>query len=106
MKKVMFENSVSVKELVSFYNLNESVFCGNGVYGVKMGCRGEVEFVEKVSDNRFLVVREVEDILNEFKCEDEFVVSDFVDWNGLGMMYVEMWGEEDCMEYYYVEGGG
>ena len=119
MKKIEFVGSVSVEKLVKFYGINDSFFNGNGVYRVKLGSRGLVDDVEKVSESNSVVVREVGDIVREIESGElevsgmdygiekvkEFVFSEFVDWNEdeLGIMYVEGWDEEDCFEYYYVE---
>lgn len=89
------------------------------MYRVKLGSRGLVDDVEKVSEDNSVMVREVDDIVREIESGElevsgmdmgiekvkEFIFSDFVDWNGdeLGIMYVEGWDEEDCFEYYYVE---
>lgn len=127
MKKIEFVGSVSVEKLVKFYGINDSFFNGNGVYRIKVGCRGEIDEVVKRSSDNSIVVMEVKDILKDIENGDlevsmmeygmekvkEFVFSEFVDWyeEELGIMYVESWDEEDCYEYYYVEmiwfiGGG
>jgi len=119
MKKINFVGSVSVERLVDFYGIDESFFDGNGVYRVKLGSRGLVDDVEKVSEDNSVVVREVEDIVREIESGElevsgmdcgmekvkEFIFCEFVDWyeDELGIMYVEGWDEEDCFEYYYVE---
>jgi hypothetical protein len=119
MKKIEFVGSVSVEKLVKFYGINDSFFNGNGVYRVKLGSRGLVDGVEKVSESNSVMVREVEDFVREIESGElevsmmeygmekvkEFVFSEFVDWyeDELGIMYVEGWDEEDCFEYYYVE---
>lgn len=121
MKKIEFENSVSVKSLIDYYDLDgwKNEFVGSGVFRIKLGCRGVIDEVVKMSNDNSVVVREVEDMLKEIESGDlfvsgldygiekvkEFVISEFVDWNEeeLGMMYVEGWDEEDCFEYYYVE---
>ncbi len=120
MKKIEFENSVSVKSLIDYYDLDgwKNEFVGSGVYRIRLGCRGIIDEVIKMSDDNSVMVREVEDILKEIKNGlyvsslnygiekvEEFVLSEFVDWNKkeLGIMYVEGWDEEDCFEYYYVE---
>ena len=120
MKKIEFVGSVSVEKLVKFYGINDSFFNGNGVYRVKLGSRGLVDDVEKVSEDNSVVVREVEDFVREIESGElevsmmeeygmekvkEFVFGEFVDWyeDELGIMYVEGWDEEDCFEYYYVE---
>jgi hypothetical protein len=121
MKKIEFENSVSVKSLIDYYGLDEwkNEFVGSGVYRIRLGCRGIIDEVIKMSDDNSVVVKEFDDIVNEIVegsldvCNldygiekvKEFVISEFVDWNkeDLGIMYVEGWDEEDCFEYYYVE---
>lgn len=122
MKKIEFVGSVSVESLFDVYNLDgwEDEFVGSGVYRIKVGCRGEIDEVVKMSNDNSVVVREEEDILKEIESGDlfvsgldyggmekvkEFVFSEFVDWyeEELGIMYVESWDEEDCFEYYYVE---
>jgi len=121
MKKIEFENSVSVKSLIDYYDLDgwKNEFVGSGVYRIRLGCRGIIDEVIKMSDDNSVMVREVEDILKEIENGElnvssieygmekveEFVLSEFVDWNKkeLGIMYVEGWDEEDCFEYYYVE---
>ena len=75
MKKIEFVGSVSVESLFDMYNLNgwEDEFVGSGVYRIKVGCRGEVEDVLKMSNDNSVVVREEEDILKEIKSGDLFV---------------------------------
>ena len=53
MKKIEFVGSVSVESLFDVYNLNgwEDEFVGSGVYRIKVGCRGEVEDVLKMSND-------------------------------------------------------
>lgn len=119
MKKVEFKDSVSVEKLVEFYELDESEFSGSGVYKIKLGSRGLVEYVVKMSEDNSFFVRSVEEIMEEIDSGmlevmgskygrekvEEFVISEFVDWNEewVGIMYVEGWDEEDVNEYYFVK---
>lgn len=121
MKKIEFVGSVSVESLFDVYNLDgwDDKFIGSGVYRIKVGCRGEVDEVVKLSNDNSVVVREEEDMLKEIENGDlevsmieygiekvkEFVFSEFVDWyeNEIGMVYIESWDEEDCYEYVNVE---
>ena len=121
MKKIEFVGSVSVESLFDVYNLDgwDDKFIGSGVYRIKVGCRGEVDEVVKMSNDNSVVVREEEDMLKEIENGDlevsmieygiekvkEFVFSEFVDWyeNEIGMVYIESWDEEDCYEYVNVE---
>jgi hypothetical protein len=119
MKKIEFVGSVSVEKLVKFYGINDSFFDGNGVYRIKIGCRGEIEEVVKMSNDNSVVVMEVKDILKDIENGDlevsmmeygiekvkEFVFSEFVDCyeNEIGIIYGESWDEEDGYEYVNVE---
>lgn len=49
-------------------------FDGNGVHRVKIGCGGELEYVEKVSNDEFVNIKEVADYLNEEFVEKAFVL--------------------------------
>jgi hypothetical protein len=119
MKKIEFKGKVDVKRMKEFYGIEREFFVGDGIYRVKIGCRGEVDGVEKVSENNCVVVREVEDIKKEIISGKlkvsmigwgmekvmEFVNSEFVDfYEGVEEVYEESWDEEECYEYVFVGG--
>ena len=62
MNKFVFENSVSVKELVERIEC-EFEFDGEGVYRVEIGSRGLVENVEKYCEGNVLEYMDDEEML-------------------------------------------
>lgn len=115
MKEVKFVGGVKFDDVMNFYGVKNGRYEGGGIYRFKIGCRGFIDEIKKVSGDDVVEVREVDDILKgieEGKIDvslmcwgmekvKEFVFSEFVDWyeDDIGLVYVESWDEEDCFEF-------
>ena len=110
MLKVKVENLIEIFENLSVEDFKE----GNGVYGIKIGCRGMVEDVMFVGESYSVRSKEElikigYDIFREDGYEgevmdylNEFCDSGVIDWyDGVEGLY-EILGEEDCIEYFDV----
>lgn len=101
---------LNVVELIEFYNdeLNLDDFeNGSGVYGIRIGSRGEIESVEKIDNFK---LRSKEELIEDIKCgigEEELkYLEEFVDSGkmecDIGDSLFESLGEEDYIVYYDV----
>ena len=124
MKNIEFKKSVNIDKIVEVLSLNEFDIellkeLGNGVIKFEIGSRGEIECIEKVSDDNKFVMKDVEDIEKEIlenEIDDswsdndieelkEFICSSKEEYDGVES-YGEGYYEELGYEYYWIVSEG
>ena len=106
--KFKFEKNVNIKFLNEVFGDDfEGDIFGEGIYKFVVGSRGEVENIEKVSDDNILNYKNKEELMEDLKGEEESeelmeYLNEFVGSEIEEFCVVEYLGEEIRNEYYWV----